>query len=100
MFSIPMTLPTTGTTTVVNTVALAHTEAAEIIPRKINTVAREIVADVARNVSQLQRGRKMTSVLNRRIVTISEARKRDVGDRRDDELAVVQQLIEVFVARL
>src|SRR5437764_11324862 len=42
----------------------------------------------------------MTSVLDRRVAAISEDRERDVGDRRGDELAVVQQLVEVFVARL
>src|SRR5437762_3576720 len=41
----------------------------------------------------------MTSVLDRRVIAISEDRKRDVGDGRGDELAVVQQLVEIFVAR-
>src|SRR5947207_5811629 len=42
----------------------------------------------------------MTSVLDRGVAAISEERQRDVGDRRGDELAVVQELVEVFVARL
>src|SRR5947207_7995385 len=42
----------------------------------------------------------MTSVLDRRVVAIAEDRERDVGYRRGDELAVVQQLVEIFVARL
>jgi len=52
------------------------------------------------DIRELQRSREIAAMLDRRVSLVSEDRKRDVGDRRRNELAVMQQLIERFVSSL
>src|SRR5260370_11649564 len=75
-------------------------EAPKLILRNVDAIALQIVSDVARDVRELQRGREVSSVLDGLRRAISENRERDVGDGPRHELAVMEKLLEILIARL
>src|SRR5688500_17630099 len=79
---------------------LRYPEPAQLLTRYVNAVTRQIIADVPRDVGELERSREVPAMNEGRRSLVAEDRERDIGDRRRHEIAVVQQVLERLIARL